>query len=269
VSRLQTTFENLAREGRKALIPFITAGDPQPAFTVPMLHAMVAAGADIVELGVPFSDPMADGPVIQRAAERALAHHVSLRQVLEMVAEFRRRDDQTPVVLMGYLNPIECLGYQAFADLAKQAGVDGVLIVDLPPEEAEEEMLPLLYAAGVDPIFLLAPTSTPERIEKADRAGRGYLYYVSLKGVTGAAHLDIDDVARKVAGIKALSSCRWGSDSESRIPRLPHVWPSSPTQWWWEAHWSGRWKRRRSILKTSSGPSSPCWRRCARRWMKR
>lgn len=205
MSRLQTTFENLARKGRKALIPFITAGDPQPDVTVPLLHAMVAAGADILELGVPFSDPMADGPVIQRASERALAHHVSLRQVLQMVAEFRRRDDQTPVVLMGYLNPIECLGYQTFAALAKQAGVDGVLIVDLPPEEAEEEMLPLLYEAGVDPIFLLAPTSTPERIEKADKAGRGYLYYVSLKGVTGAAHLDIDDVARKVAGIKALS----------------------------------------------------------------
>jgi len=205
VSRLQTVFENLAREGRKALIPFITAGDPTPEFSVPMLHAMVTAGADILELGVPFSDPMADGPVIQRASERALVHHVSLRQVLEMVTEFRQRDERTPVVLMGYLNPIECMGYEAFTEAAKQAGVDGVLIVDLPPEEAQEEMLPRLYEAGVDPIFLLAPTSPPERIEKADKLGRGYLYYVSLKGVTGAGHLDIDDVTRKVAGVRALA----------------------------------------------------------------
>ncbi len=205
MSRIETVFENLAQTGRKALIPFITAGDPNPDFTVPMLHAMVAAGADILELGVPFSDPMADGPVIQRASERALAYRVSLHQVLRMVAEFRREDDTTPIVLMGYLNPIECMGYGAFVEAAKEAGVDGVLTVDLPPEEAEEEMLPLLHQAGIDPIFLLAPTSTPERIEKADRAGRGYLYYVSLKGVTGAGHLDVDEVARKVSGIQALA----------------------------------------------------------------
>jgi len=205
VSRIQTVFDSLAQAGRKALIPFITAGDPRPEFTVPMLHAMVEAGADILELGVPFSDPMADGPVIQRASERALAHHVSLRQVLEMVTEFRQRDDETPIVLMGYLNPIECMGYEAFTGAARQAGVDGVLIVDLPPEEAREEMLPLLYKVGIDPIFLLAPTSTPERVENADNAGRGYLYYVSLKGVTGAGHLDIDEVARKVAGVRALA----------------------------------------------------------------
>ncbi len=205
MSRIETVFGRLAQSGRKALIPFITAGDPDPEFTVPMLHAMVDAGADILELGVPFSDPMADGPVIQRASERALAHRVSLRQVLRMVAEFRRGDDTTPIVLMGYLNPIECMGYGAFAEAAKEAGVDGVLTVDLPPEEAEDEMLPLLYGAGMDPVFLLAPTSTPERIEKADRLGRGYLYYVSLKGVTGAGHLDIGEVTRKVAGIQALA----------------------------------------------------------------
>ncbi|WP_022949611.1 tryptophan synthase subunit alpha [Methylohalobius crimeensis] len=205
MSRIQTTFENLKREKRKALIPFITAGDPRPEFTVPMLHAMAAAGADILELGVPFSDPMADGPVIQRASERALTHHVSLHQVLDMVAEFRRRDIQTPIVLMGYLNPLERMGYRAFAEAARKAGVDGVLTVDLPPEEAEAEMLPLLYEAGIDPIFLLAPTSTRGRIEKADAAGRGYLYYVSLKGVTGAGHLDLEEVARKVEEIRAAA----------------------------------------------------------------
>ncbi len=205
MSRIQTTFANLTRQGRKALIPFITAGDPSPKFTLPWLHAMVAAGADILELGVPFSDPMADGPVIQRASERALVHKLSLHQVLDMVAEFRRQDKDTPIVLMGYLNPIECMGYQAFVEAAAQAGVDGVLTVDLPPEEAEEEMLPLLYEAGIDPIFLLAPTSTPKRIEKADAAGRGYLYYVSLKGVTGASHLDLEDVTRKLANIRALT----------------------------------------------------------------
>ncbi len=205
MSRIQAKFDQLRQQGRKALIPFITAGDPEPGFTVPLLHRMVAAGADILELGVPFSDPMADGPVIQRASERALAHRTSLRQVLDMVAEFRRRDDETPIVLMGYLNPIECLGYEAFVDRARAAGVDGVLTVDLPVEEARDEMLPLLYRAGLDPIFLLAPTSPPQRIEQADEAGRGYLYYVSLKGVTGAGHLDLEDVARKVAAIKALA----------------------------------------------------------------
>lgn len=205
MSRLQTTFEHLAQAGRKALIPFITAGDPEPGFTVPLLHEMVAAGADVLELGVPFSDPMADGPVIQRASERALAHRTSLRQVLTMVAEFRQRDTETPIVLMGYLNPIERMGYRNFVEAAREAGVDGVLTVDLPVEEAEDEMLPLLYEAGIDPIFLLAPTSPPRRIEQADAAGRGYLYYVSLKGVTGAGHLDLDEVARKMAEIKSLA----------------------------------------------------------------
>jgi len=205
VSRIAQTFERLASQGRKALIPFLTAGDPQRGFTVPMMHQMVEAGADIIELGVPFSDPMADGPVIQRASERALRHHISLRDVLSMVRQFREQDGDTPVVLMGYLNPIERMGYAQFASAAGESGVDGVLTVDMPPEEAGE-LLPLLAEADIDPIFLLAPTSTPERIKKVDGVGQGYLYYVSLKGVTGAAHLDLDDVKRKVDEIRALST---------------------------------------------------------------
>lgn len=204
MSRLTQTFEALRKAGRRALIPFLTAGDPNPQFTVPTLHALVAAGADIVELGVPFSDPMADGPVIQRASERALAHHMSLRKTLAMVEEFRRSDRTTPVVLMGYLNPIECMGYAAFVEQAKRVGVDGVLTVDLPPEEAGE-FVPLLYAAAIDPIFLLAPNSTEDRIRRIAALGRGYLYYVSLKGVTGASHLDLAEVERKIAQVKAMT----------------------------------------------------------------
>jgi len=202
VSRLAAKFEALAQAGRKALIPFITAGDPSPDFTVPMMHAMVAAGVDVIELGIPFSDPMADGPVIQRASERALAHHMSLRKTLAIATEFRKTDQQTPVVLMGYLNPIEAMGYEAFANAAQQADIDGVLTVDLPPEEAEE-CTALLKARGVDPIFLLAPNSSDERIKKMDAIGSGYLYYVSLKGVTGAGHLDIADVEQKLQQIRA------------------------------------------------------------------
>ena len=204
MSRITAKLSSLREAGRKALIPFITAGDPNPSFTVPALHALVEAGADIIELGVPFSDPMADGPVIQRASERALAHKMSLRKTLEMVREFRRVNNETPIVLMGYLNPVEAMGYQAFADKAKEAGVDGVLTVDMPPEEAEE-FTAMLEAAGLDPIFLLAPNSTDERIRKMGRLGRGYLYYVSLKGVTGASHLDLSDVERKLAEIRQLT----------------------------------------------------------------
>jgi len=204
VSRLSAKFEALRQNGRKALVPFITAGDPNPAFTVPAMHALVEAGADIIELGVPFSDPMADGPVIQRASERALLHKTSLRKVLTMVAEFRDQDKATPVVLMGYLNPIEALGYRHFVNMAKLAGVDGVLTVDMPPEESSE-LLPMLYEAGIAPIFLLAPNSTPERIRTMGQLGRGYLYYVSLKGVTGASHLDLADVERKLAEIRTLT----------------------------------------------------------------
>ncbi len=201
MSRLTSRFEQLKNSGRKALIPFITAGDPHPGFTVPMLHALVEAGADVIELGVPFSDPMADGPVIQRASERALAHHVGLRKVLSMAAEFRKADQTTPLVLMGYLNPIEIMGYEDFANAVQRAGVDGVLTVDLPPEEAHE-CVDLLKARGIDQIFLLAPNSSAERVQKMDAVGSGYIYYVSLKGVTGAGHLDTADVETKLAMIK-------------------------------------------------------------------
>jgi tryptophan synthase alpha chain len=204
VSRLKAKFDALKQMRRKALIPFITAGDPNPEFTIPALHALVKAGADMIELGVPFSDPMADGPVIQRASERALAHKMGLRRVLQLVKEFRAEDCETPVVLMGYLNPIEAMGYQAFAERARDAGVDGVLTVDLPPEESSD-LLPLLEEAEIDPIYLLAPNSTGERIRRMDRLGRGYLYYVSLKGVTGASHLDLDDVRRKLSEIRKLT----------------------------------------------------------------
>jgi tryptophan synthase alpha chain len=166
-----------------------------------MMHAMVEAGADIIELGVPFSDPMADGPVIQRASERALAHHMGLRNVLALTAEFRKTDQDTPVVLMGYLNPIEIMGYEKFADAAQQAEVDGVLTVDLPPEEAEDCM-DLFKSRGIDLIFLLAPNSSSERIKKMDAIGGGYLYYVSIKGVTGAGHLDTQSVEKKMIQIK-------------------------------------------------------------------
>lgn len=202
MSRLATKFAELKASGRKALIPFITAGDPYPEFTVPMLHEMVKAGADVIELGVPFSDPMADGPVIQRASERALAHHVGLRKVLTMAMEFRKTDQTTPLVLMGYLNPIEIMGYEGFANAVQRADVDGVLTVDLPPEESED-CVKLLRERGIDQIFLLAPNTTPDRIRKMHEVGSGYLYYVSLKGVTGAGHLDTADVQDKLQMIKS------------------------------------------------------------------
>ncbi|MGZ8238057.1 MAG: tryptophan synthase subunit alpha [Methylobacter sp.] len=202
MSRLAATFEQLAKAGRKALIPFVTAGDPRPDFTLPLMHAMVEAGADVIELGVPFSDPMADGPVIQRASERALDHKMSLRRTLAIAAEFRRTNQQTPVVLMGYVNPIEAMGYEEFANAAQRAEVDGVLTVDLPPEEADE-CVALLKARDIDPIFLLAPNSSDDRIRKMDAAGSGYIYYVSLKGVTGAGHLDVKDVETKLNQIRA------------------------------------------------------------------
>jgi tryptophan synthase alpha chain len=202
VSRLAATFEALSKSGRKALVPFITAGDPKPDFTLSMMHAMVEAGVDVIELGVPFSDPMADGPVIQRASERALEHKMSLRRTLAIATEFRRTNQHTPVVLMGYVNPIEAMGYEDFANAAQRAEIDGVLTVDLPPEEAEE-CAALLKARDIDPIFLLAPNSGDERIQKMDAVGSGYLYYVSLKGVTGAGHLDTADVETKLNQIRA------------------------------------------------------------------
>ncbi|KAF1027868.1 MAG: Tryptophan synthase alpha chain [Burkholderia plantarii] len=202
MSRIQNTFATLAAQGRKGLIPFITAGDPDPAKTVEFMHALAEGGADVIELGVPFSDPMADGPVIQRASERALARGVTLRRVLDDVRRFRERDNKTPVVLMGYANPIERMGADAFAEAAKAAGVDGILVVDYPPEEAAG-FAATMRAAGIDPIFLLAPTSTDERIAEVGRIASGYVYYVSLKGVTGAGNLDVSSIAGKIPAIKS------------------------------------------------------------------
>jgi tryptophan synthase alpha chain len=201
MSRIKTTFERLERERRKALIPYITAGDPKPAVTVPLMHALAKAGADVIELGVPFSDPMADGPVIQRSGERALKHHVGLDQVVGFVTEFRRTNSSTPVVLMGYANPIEAMGLERFVEAAQRAGVDGVLVVDYPPEESKD-LAAMLRARGIDMIFLLAPTSTEARIEQVARIASGYVYYVSLRGVTGAKHLDLDDVSAKLPAIR-------------------------------------------------------------------
>jgi len=204
VSRIQARFENLHKAGRKALIPYITAGDPNPAMTVPLMQALVESGADILELGVPFSDPMADGPVIQRSGERALKHGVGLHHVLDMVRDFRHRNSQTPIVLMGYANPIEAMGVETFVRSASAAGVDGVIVVDYPPEECAA-FAELCKKSGIDPIFLLAPTSTDRRIQEVGRVGRGYLYYVSLRGVTGAGHLDLDDVAIRIPKIRAAT----------------------------------------------------------------
>jgi len=205
LSRIDACLEDLKQRGRKALIPYIVAGDPYPAFTVPMMHQLVEQGADIVEIGVPFSDPMAEGPVIQLAHERALLHNTSLLSVLAMVKEFRELNQHTPVVLMGYTNPVHILGYQHLAELAAVAGVDGFLVVDMPPEEAEV-FTAALRAVAIDTICLIAPTTTEERISKIAAIASGYLYYVSLKGVTGAGHLDIDSVARKLTQIRALTS---------------------------------------------------------------
>jgi tryptophan synthase alpha chain len=202
MSRITTVFDALKAQGRKALIPYVTAGDPYPDATVDVMLAMAQAGADVIELGIPFSDPMADGPVIQRAAERALAKRVGMPQVLEYVRGFRAKNGATPVVLMGYANPIERYGVDRFVADAKQAGVDGVLVVDYPPEECEA-FAATLRAAGLDPIFLLAPTSTEQRMKDVARVASGYVYYVSLKGVTGAGHLDTAAVASMVPRIKS------------------------------------------------------------------
>ena len=201
MSRIGEHLETVLGHNRKALIPFITAGYPHSDITVPMMHTLVESGADIIELGVPFSDPMADGPIIQKAGEQALELGMSLAKVLEMVTAFRRQDQTTPVVLMGYLNPIEAMGYETFNLRAAEAGVDGVLIVDLPPEEAKD-WAPQLITQGIDPIFLLAPTSSDERIQQVAERARGYVYYVSLKGVTGSAALNIAAVEEKLLAIR-------------------------------------------------------------------
>ena len=201
MSRIQGRFEALAKAKRKALIPYITAGDPHPSLTVPLMHGLVEAGSDIIELGVPFSDPMADGPVVQRAGERALKHGVGLKDVLSLVRQFRQKDQTTPIVLMGYANPIEAMGAAKFATAAKAAGVDGVIVVDYPPEECLE-FSRLMKKNDIDPVFLLAPTSTKKRIDEVARSGSGYLYYVSLRGVTGASHIDVSDIAAHIPRIR-------------------------------------------------------------------
>jgi len=204
MSRIQGRFEALAKAKRKALIPYITAGDPHPSLTVPLMRGLVEAGADILELGVPFSDPMADGPVIQRAGERALKHGVGLSDVLSLVRDFRKTDKTTPLVLMGYANPIEAMGVEKFVAAAKAAEVDGVIVVDYPPEECEQ-FAAQAKKADIDPIFLLAPTSTDKRIEQVGRIGSGFLYYVSLRGTTGASHMDLGDVASRIPKIRATT----------------------------------------------------------------
>ncbi|MET0026671.1 MAG: tryptophan synthase subunit alpha [Candidatus Thiodiazotropha sp.] len=201
MSLLAQRFAQLKQQGRTALIPYITAGDPLPEITVDLMQDLVSAGADIIELGVPFSDPMADGPVIQRASERALEYHVSLNDVLEMVRRFRLLDGETPVILMGYLNPVEIMGYETFAERAAEAGVDGVLIVDVPPEEGEG-LQGILKARGLDQIYLIAPTSTEERIQRICDLSGGFVYYVSVKGVTGASHLDLQDLERHLDQVR-------------------------------------------------------------------
>jgi tryptophan synthase alpha chain len=205
LSRIKSCLQTLQAAKRKAVIPYIVAGDPWPSATLELMHAMAEAGADIIELGVPFSDPMAEGPVIQLAHERALAHNVSLTQVLHIVTQFRQKNDATPIVLMGYANPIEAMGYKAFASKASQAGVDALLTVDMPPEESRD-LNQALAEVDIDCIFLVAPTTTESRIENICAQATGYIYYVSLKGVTGAGHLDSDDVVKHVNVIKSKTA---------------------------------------------------------------
>ena len=226
MSRIAARFASLKTRKRTALIPFVTAGDPSPTATVPVMHAMVEAGADIIELGVPFSDPMADGPVIQRASERALAAGMTFDRVLDIVREFRARDEGTPVVLMGYLNPLEAAGYPEAAERAAAAGVDGFLTVDLPPEEAED-FVRAVRTRGIDPIFLVAPTTSDERIARICAEAGGFVYYVSLKGVTGAANLDVDEVAQRMVRIRRVTDLPvgvgFGIHDGASAARIAHV----------------------------------------------
>ncbi|WP_281645435.1 tryptophan synthase subunit alpha [Parendozoicomonas sp. Alg238-R29] len=203
--RITACFSRLESEGRKGLIPYVTAGDPGPEATVPLLHSMVEAGADIIELGIPFSDPVADGPVIELAHQRAVSQGVTLADVLAMVAEFRKKDNVTPIALMGYLNPIEIMGYEVFARRAAEAGVDALLAVDIPPEDAATLFEPL-HKEGLETVFLISPNTVDERIRKICAVAGGYVYYVSLKGVTGAGNLDADEVQTRVEHIKSFTN---------------------------------------------------------------
>jgi len=205
MSRIQTTFTNLANNKRKALIPFITAGDPHPDMTVNLLHALVDSGADMIELGIPFSDPMADGPVIQRASERALANNVGINKTIDLVKDFRKDNEHTPIILMGYANPIEAIGLTNFVDAIKEAGVDGVITVDYPPEESKE-FVSLLLKNDIDSIFLLSPTTEDERIKLIISQATGFIYYVSLKGVTGSANIDMEQVTERVKNVRQFTN---------------------------------------------------------------
>ena len=204
MSKIQTTFLRLKSENKKALIPFITAGDPHPDMTVKMLHTLVGSGADMIEVGIPFSDPMADGPVIQRASERALANNIGIKKTIQLVKEFRKKDTNTPIILMGYVNPIEAIGIEHFVGLIKDADVDGVITVDYPPEESKA-FVALLKKQDIDSIFLLSPTTENSRIKLITEQATGFLYYVSLKGVTGSANIDINQVSERVNNIKKYS----------------------------------------------------------------
>jgi tryptophan synthase alpha chain len=217
MSRIAATFDRLRAARRAARVPFVTAGDPSPAHLPGMLRSLVANGADVIELGVPFSDPMADGPTIQRASERALRAGTGLAMILEAVRQYRQEDDRTPIVLMGYANPIEHMGVAAFAGRAKESGIDGVLVVDYPPEESGA-WVEALGAAGIDPIFLLSPTSSEARIDLVARLAKGYIYYVSLKGVTGAANIDTADVERMLARIRGRTNVPVGVGFGIRDP---------------------------------------------------
>ncbi len=219
MSRISQCFSQLKTQGKKALIPYITAGDPNLETSLGLMHALVVNGADVIELGFPFSDPSADGPVIQRAVERSLAMHTRLIDVLDLVKKFRTSNNITPIVLMGYLNPVECMGYQIFADACLSAGVDGVLLVDMPPEEAGD-LHAILRGAGLDPIFLVAPTTNAQRAETICKLSSGYVYYVSLKGVTGAGHLDVESVVSNLTLLRQHTTLPLGvgfgiSDSET------------------------------------------------------
>lgn len=204
MSRIKSCFEQLKQQHKQALIPFVTAGDPNPEITVDLMHAMVESGADIIELGVPFSDPMADGPVIQKASERALIYGTSLSDVLLMVKTFREKNNDTPVILMGYLNPIEVMGYEVFAKAAQASGVDGILTVDIPPEEAGT-YIPALRNCELDPIFLLSPTTTKDRMKIICEYASGFIYYVAVKGVTGTSALDTQEVEQRVSIIREVT----------------------------------------------------------------
>lgn len=217
MSRIAKRFAELQRARRTALIPYLTAGDPAPDATADFMHALVAAGADAIELGVPFTDPMADGPVIQAACERALVHGTSLRDVLTMVASFRERDADTPVVLMGYCNPIDSMGLAAFGTRAREVGVDGALIVDMTAEEAPD-IAPALVEAGIDPVCLIAPTTGAARIRRICENAAGFIYYVSFKGVTGASSLDTDALAGQLAPIRRATDLPIGVGFGVRTP---------------------------------------------------